>query len=98
MAGTAMRHLRITGMEPDVVLGGGVFRATWRPFHERITAQVHAVAPNARIVRLAVPPVAGAAMLGLDEIGASRNAHARARSSLTHGALTRKNPPRRARS
>jgi N-acetylglucosamine kinase-like BadF-type ATPase len=98
MAGVAIRRLRMTSLDPDVVLGGGVIRTNWKPFHERIVTQVHTVAPNAHVVRLTAPPVVGAAMLGLDEIGAGRNAHARARSSLTHEVLTRKNPPRRRRS
>lgn len=83
MAGTAIRRLRMETLDPDVVLGGGIFRATWEPFYERIAAQLHATAPHARIVRLTAPPVIGAAMLGLDDLGANRNAQSRARAALT---------------
>ena len=88
MATVAMRHLRITGLDPDVVLGGGVFRNEWEAFFQRIEAGIHAVASQARVVRLTSPPVVGAAMLGLDEVGAGRAAHGRARGSLTHERLT----------
>ena len=40
-----------------------------------------------RIVRLTAPPVVGAAMLGLDLLGAGGAAHARTRASLTHRRL-----------
>ena len=45
------------------------------------------IAPGARIVRLTAPPVVGAAMLGLDLLGAGPAAHARARAGLTHRRL-----------
>ena len=70
-----------------MVLGGGVFRNRWAPFFERIDAGVHAVAPRASIVRLTAPPLVGAAMLGLDLVGATRAATPRARASLTHERL-----------
>jgi N-acetylglucosamine kinase-like BadF-type ATPase len=66
MAGAMMRRLHLTRTDPDVVLGGGVFRTDEPRFYERITAGVAGIAPAARIVRLSAPPVAGAALLGLD--------------------------------
>jgi len=87
MATAAIRKLGMRALDPDVVLGGGIFRNEWSPFLERITAGVHAVAPAARIVRLTAPPVVGAAMLGLDLLGSGRAAHARTRASLTHRRL-----------
>ncbi|MEP6758329.1 MAG: BadF/BadG/BcrA/BcrD ATPase family protein [Actinomycetota bacterium] len=84
MATAAIRRLGMRNLDPDVVLGGGIFRNGWPPFFERIAAGVHAVAPEARIVRLTSPPVVGAAMLGLDLLGSGPAAHARARGSLTH--------------
>ena len=79
------RHARLD--DPDVVLGGGIFRNGWEPFFTRVADGVHAVAPDARIVRLTAPPVVGAAMLGLDLLGAGGAAHARTRASLTHRRL-----------
>ena len=87
MATAAIRKLRMQQLDPDVVLGGGIFRNEWAPFFERIEAGLHAVAPAARIVLLAAPPVVGAAMLGLDVLGATRAAHARTRAGLTDARL-----------
>jgi N-acetylglucosamine kinase-like BadF-type ATPase len=97
MAGVAIRKLRMASLDPDVVLGGGIFRNGWEPFFARIEDGVHAVAPAARIVRLAAPPVLGAAMLGLDVLGSTRAAHTRARTALTHDRLTLETPRRRPR-
>ena len=68
MAGALIRRLRMTEMDPEVVLGGGVFGATDPAFYARIEAGVRAVAPKATIVRLTAPPVLGAALLGLDRL------------------------------
>ena len=87
MATAAIRKLGMRDRDPDVVLGGGIFRNGWEPFFTRVAEGVHAVAPDARIVRLTAPPVVGAAMLGLDLLGAGGAAHARTRASLTHRRL-----------
>ncbi len=84
MAGTAMRRLRMTDLDVDVVLGGGIFRNRFTPFFERIEVGVEAVAPRASVTVLSTPPVVGAALLGLDRIGASRAAKARVRDNLNH--------------
>ena len=69
MAGAMMRRLHLTRLHPDVVLGGGVFRTRDAPFYERIRSGVEEFAPGARLVRLEAPPVAGAALIGLDQLG-----------------------------
>jgi N-acetylglucosamine kinase-like BadF-type ATPase len=68
MAGAMIRRLHLTRKDPDVVLAGGVFRTREPQFRERIRAGVSAIAPDARIVSLTAPPVAGAALLGLDRL------------------------------
>jgi N-acetylglucosamine kinase-like BadF-type ATPase len=68
MAGAMIRRLRLTGLDPDVVLGGGVFRTRDAQFYERIRSGVERIAPRARLVRLEAPPVAGAALLALDQL------------------------------
>lgn len=88
MAGAAIHRLRMRHLDPDVVLGGGIFHNEWAPFFTRIETGLHAVAPRARIVRLTAPPVVGAAMLGLDVLGATGAAHRRARAGLTHARLS----------
>lgn len=88
MASVAIRRLRMTELDPDVVLGGGIFRNGWEPFFARVEEGVRATAPRARIVRVTAPPVLGAAMLGLDILGGGPAAHTRARRALTHDRLT----------
>ena len=68
MAGAMIRRLHLARLGPDVVLGGGVFRTREPLFHQRIRAGVERIAPAARLVRLTAPPVAGAALLGLDQL------------------------------
>jgi N-acetylglucosamine kinase-like BadF-type ATPase len=89
MATAAIRRLRMSRLDPDVVLGGGIFRNRVAGFFDRIQDGVHRACPGARVTVLMAPPVVGAAMLGLDRIGASKVAHARARAALTHRRLTR---------
>ena len=67
----------------EVVLGGGVFDTNDVAFHERVAAGVHQAAPRAVLVRLDAPPVLGAAMIGLDAIGAPPTALAAVRRALT---------------
>jgi len=71
MAGAMIRRSHLTRQDPDVVLGGGVFRNDEPKFYERIRAGIAAIAPRARVVRLSAPPVAGAALLGLDLLAGS---------------------------
>lgn len=66
MAAAMLRRLHLTRSDPDVVLGGGVFRTDEPRFYARIREGIAAIAPRARVERLTTPPVAGAALLGLD--------------------------------
>jgi len=83
----ALRRLGLLSSSADVVLGGGMFRADHAPFIERIEGVIAAEAPTARVRRLESPPVVGAALLGLDETGASARAAARLRGSLSFDRL-----------
>ncbi len=76
-------RLGLQDEQVEVVLGGGVFDTGDAAFHERVAAGVHDVAPRAVLVRLDAPPVLGAALIGLDAIGASPAALAAAREGLT---------------
>lgn len=95
MAGAAISRLRMRDLDVDVVLGGGVFRNTWRPFFERIELGMHEIAPRSRVHVLEAPPVAGVALIGLDELGGSRPAQARLRAALTHRRLSSQTSRRR---
>jgi N-acetylglucosamine kinase-like BadF-type ATPase len=66
MAGAMIRRAHVARRDPDVVLAGGVFRTREAGFAARIAAGVADIAPAARLVRLTAPPVAGAALIGLD--------------------------------
>jgi N-acetylglucosamine kinase-like BadF-type ATPase len=87
MAGTAIRRLRMSRLDVDVVLGGGVFRAEDPAFFDRIREGLHRVAPAARVTVLSAPPVVGAALMGLDHTHGVRAAQARVRAALTHERL-----------
>ena len=93
MAGTAIRKLRMTDLDVDVVLGGGIFRNEDGAFHTRIERGLRGVAPRVQIRRLAAPPILGAALLGLDRLGAARAAKARLRGTLTHDYMERGGSP-----
>jgi N-acetylglucosamine kinase-like BadF-type ATPase len=83
MAGAAIRRLRMTRLDVHVVLGGGIFRNGFAPFFERIEDRLCRIAPAASVRILEAPPVAGAALLGLDHMGASRAVGTRLRAALT---------------
>jgi N-acetylglucosamine kinase-like BadF-type ATPase len=79
MAIAMARQLRIARLPVDVVLTGGVFRATDRDFYHRLEAGVRGAMPEARIVRLRDRPVLGSALIGLDELGLKRGGAAERR-------------------
>jgi N-acetylglucosamine kinase-like BadF-type ATPase len=54
-----------------LVLGGGVLRARHPQLEKLIDAGAHAIAPRVEISVLDAPPVAGAALLALDALGAT---------------------------
>jgi N-acetylglucosamine kinase-like BadF-type ATPase len=68
MAGALLGRLRLKRADPDVVLGGGVMRVDDAVFHARIRAGIAATSPRADVIRLSGPPVAGAALLGIDAL------------------------------
>jgi N-acetylglucosamine kinase-like BadF-type ATPase len=87
-ANAAIRRLHVTARDVEVILGGGVFRSNDEQLFTRIQTGIAAVAPEAVMRRLEAPPVLGAALIGLDEVRATRAARARLRSALTHSRLS----------
>ncbi len=81
MAITAMRRLGLTGLATPVVLGGGVITARNPLLMSGITRQLTEAAPAAEVRVIDVPPVAGAALLGLDQVHAPPAAAARLRAA-----------------
>jgi N-acetylglucosamine kinase-like BadF-type ATPase len=87
MAGTAIRKLRMTRDDVHVVLGGGIFHNRFSPFFERIEEGLQGIAPGVRVTVLTAPPVVGAALIGLDRLGASSAAKTCLRAALTQERL-----------
>ena len=81
MAITAMRRLGLTTLATPVVLGGGVITARNPLLMAGITRQLAEAAPAAEVRVIDVPPVAGAALLGLDHVNAPPSAAARLRAA-----------------
>jgi N-acetylglucosamine kinase-like BadF-type ATPase len=76
-------RLDVADQEVEVVLGGGVFSTDDPGFHARVADGIHAVAPRALLRRLTAPPVLGAALLGLDHLGADDAAKERLRVAVS---------------
>ena len=81
MAITAMRRLGLAALATPVVLGGGVITARNPLLMDAITRQLAEAAPAAVVRVIDVPPVAGAALLGLDDVQAPPAAAARLRAA-----------------
>lgn len=81
----AITRLGVAGEAVEVVLGGGIFDTTHQGFHDRVAHGITAVAARAQLVRLVAPPVLGAALLGLDALGATDTAKSRLSSALGTG-------------
>ena len=90
MARAALVRLDMTEAATVVVLGGGVLTSRDPVLLAEIDTRLTAAAPHARSVVTEVSPVVGAALLGLDRMGAS----AAAKQTLrTHLPLTSKGTP-----
>ena len=81
MAVVAMRRLGLTAEPTPVVLGGGLMTARDPLLLSEITERITAAAPLASVSVVAVPPVAGAALLGLDHVGTGAEAERRLRAA-----------------
>ncbi len=74
LAATAIRRLGVLGEPIDVVLGGGVLTAGHAGLLREITRRLAEEAPQAAARVVEAPPILGAALLGLDRIGAAPGA------------------------
>lgn len=83
-----LRRLRLVRAAVPVVLSGGVFRTDDVAFHARLRERIRRAAPRAQVALLGIPPVAGAALLGLDRLGAPSSARERLLAELTEARLT----------
>ncbi len=82
LAVAAMRRLDVLDEPIDVVLGGGVITAGHALLMDEIDRLLAAEAPLATTTVVRTPPVVGAALLGLDRIGAAGPDRDRLRESF----------------
>ncbi|MCX4509021.1 ATPase [Streptomyces sp. NBC_01619] len=76
----ALGRLGLLDEEVPVVLGGSVLAARHPQLSDRIDELLAARAPKAAVSVVTSPPVLGAALLGLDHVGAPAQARARLRA------------------
>jgi hypothetical protein len=86
MAVTAMRQLGMNTAGTEIVLGGGLLQAGDPLLSRELEVSFAMDAPGAIIRVASVPPIAGAALLGLDHLGVSVAAKERLRQSFATGA------------
>jgi N-acetylglucosamine kinase-like BadF-type ATPase len=75
----ALGRLDLAGDPVEIVLGGGVFQSGDPGLLRTVAAGILEVAPLAVVRDSALPPVFGAALAALDELGASADAYRRLR-------------------
>jgi N-acetylglucosamine kinase-like BadF-type ATPase len=83
MALVAMRRLDLVRLDTEVVLGGGLLMARNDRLVRGIAERVRAESPGAQVGVVDVPPIAGAALLGLDHLGLPQEAHNRLRDAYS---------------
>ena len=91
LARAALIRLDLTGEPVEVVLGGGLLKSAQGRVLDAIAAGLAEVGPAIQVHPTGSAPVVGAALLGLDELGAGAEAQARARAELTE-AVERSQP------
>ncbi len=79
MAEAAMRRIDLAPAGTPVILGGGILEARHPLLLTAIDRQLAVVAPGAAACVVDAPPVAGAALLGLDHLAAPAEARRRLR-------------------
>jgi N-acetylglucosamine kinase-like BadF-type ATPase len=82
MARAALHRLHMLDVPTVVVLGGGVLTSRDSFLLDAVNDRLADAVPKARTVVAEVSPVVGAALLGLDRMGASAAAKQRLRASL----------------
>jgi N-acetylglucosamine kinase-like BadF-type ATPase len=82
----AIERLDLDGRVPEVLLGGGLMQAANGRLAHDSAAHLARAGLAADVRAVSSPPIVGAALLALDDIGADRTAHARARRDLERAA------------
>jgi N-acetylglucosamine kinase-like BadF-type ATPase len=82
LARAAFVRLGLRGEAVEVLVGGGLMRAADERLLGRIECGLRAVSPEIALRQTSQPPIVGAALLGLDAVGADPAAQARLRAEL----------------
>ena len=82
LARVAMTRLDLHEEHVEIALGGGLLRSDHGDVASAVAARVETVAPHADIRVIDSPPIVGAALLALDQLGADGAARARVRREL----------------
>jgi N-acetylglucosamine kinase-like BadF-type ATPase len=82
LARAAIDRLNLWDQSTDVVLGGGVLAARHPLLTDGVSRRFEAHAPRVNLLVVDDPPVVGAALLGLDALGASPDAKSTARAAV----------------
>ncbi|HKG42816.1 MAG TPA: BadF/BadG/BcrA/BcrD ATPase family protein [Gaiellaceae bacterium] len=82
MARVALERLDLRDAPAEVLLGGGLLQSGDGVLSGAVEAELRELAPEASVSAASSPPIVGAALLGLDAIGASGDAQQRIRREL----------------
>jgi N-acetylglucosamine kinase-like BadF-type ATPase len=85
-ARVALTRLELAGGDVEVILGGGLMRAGNGRLEAGIDEGLRAIGPAIVTRVVSEPPIVGAALLGLDALGANAAARDRARAELAAAA------------
>ena len=77
-----MRRLELTDQPVEVLLGGGLFRRADSTLVDAIRIALGTLGAHITVQATSAPPIVGAALLGLDELGADEDAQERLREEL----------------
>ena len=82
MARVALERLDLAGEPAEVLLGGGLLQTGNGRLSSAVEAELRRIAPEVLVTAPSSPPIVGAALLGLDAIGAAPEAQQRLRQEL----------------
>jgi N-acetylglucosamine kinase-like BadF-type ATPase len=84
IAAATIRRLGLADEPTPVLLGGGVVRENHGVLVPLVEAGLRETCPRVEVRASSSPPIVGAALLALDELGATADAQARLRTELGH--------------
>jgi N-acetylglucosamine kinase-like BadF-type ATPase len=82
MARVALERLELAGEPAEVLLGGGLLQTGNGRLSGSVEAELRRIAPHVCVTAPSSPPIVGAALLGLDALGAAHEAQRRLRQEL----------------